>query len=92
MDMEVDTKVLDAIRNALGSCRSSLNGASNDLKTAVTNAGLSLEGRQYSLSVQETEASCGIVDASAKNLASLDDYVGRLKEDVECYLKCKYRG
>lgn len=92
MDMEVDTKVLDAIRNALGLCRSVLNGASNDLKTAVTSAGQSLEGKQYSLSVQETDASCRIVDASANNISSLSDYIARLKEDVEGYLKCKYRG
>lgn len=90
--MEVDTRILHNIQNELRSCRKSLSGASSKMTSAVSNAGQSLEGKQYSLSVQETSASCKIIDASAGNLSSLEDYLGRLEADVNAYLKCKYKG
>ena len=92
MDMDVDTKVFDSLRNDLRANRRSLNDASLSMSSAVKSAGQSLEGRQYSLSVQETEASCKIIDASAKNLSILEDYINRLEADVNAYLKCKYNG
>lgn len=92
MDMDVDTKVLNYLQNDLRVCQKSLGSASRDLSGSVSNAGQSLEGKQYSLSVQETESSCKIIDASANNLSSLEDYLSRLEADVNAYLKCKYKG
>ena len=92
MDMEVDTKVLDFIQKDLRACQKALLNAAGNLSNAVALAGQSLEGRQYSLSQQETNASCQIVDASAENLSILEDYISRLETDVNEYLKCKYTG
>lgn len=90
--MDVDTKVFDSLRNDLRVNRRSLSDASLSMSSAVKSAGQSLAGKQYSLSVQETEASCKIIDASAKNLSILEDYINRLEADVNAYLKCKYNG
>lgn len=90
--MDVDTKVLNYLQNDLRTCQKSLGGASRNLSSSVSSAGQSLEGKQYSLSVQETESSCKIIDASTNNLSSLEDYLSRLEADVNDYLKCKYKG
>lgn len=92
MDMDIDTKVLNTIQNDLRTCEKLLSGASSDLTNSVSSAGENLEGRQYTLAVQETEASCKIIDASATNLSILAEYLSRLEADVNAYLKCKYRG
>ena len=92
MDMEVDTRVLEELRAHISTCQNYLGGASSSMMSAVITAGNSLEGKQYSLSVEETNASCGIIDASANNLQILSQYLDLLNDQVQQYLECKYEG
>jgi hypothetical protein len=90
MDMEVDTRLLDELKAYITNCQTQLGYASSGMTSAVAAAGNSLEGKQYSLSVEETNASCGIINASANNLLILSQYLDRLNEQVQEYLRCKY--
>lgn len=92
MDMDVDIRIFEYIKGHLNSCGNRLSFASSALSGAVSSAGQSLEGRQYSLSVQETNASRAIIDASVENLSLMKDYMDRLESDVNEYLKCTYQG
>ena len=92
MDMDVDTTILREIEFSLYNCRNRFQEAEATITENVRRAGYSLEGRQYSLSVQETKASCEIIMTSADNLRRLEDHVNRLGQAVNEYLKCKYGG
>lgn len=92
MDMNVDTRVLESLRLYLRDCSNSLDGACNDLESFVIRANQTLEGQQYSISVDETKMSCKIINSSINNLSSLMNYLERLENDVNDYLSCKYRG
>ena len=92
MDINVDTQVFEEFKNNLKRCSLSLTETSNTLSQNVKLAGESLAGRQYALSVQETDASCKIIDASVENLEILGRYLGKLEEHVKTYLNCKYEG
>lgn len=90
--MNVDTMVFGEFKEKLQRCARSLDEASNTLLQNVRRAGASLEGKQYSLSVQETNASCKIIDTSVENLSELKKYIEKLEEYVNEYLSCKYEG
>lgn len=92
MDIHVDTEIFSELKEKLRQCSRSLTETSNTLSQNVKSAGEYLAGRQYSLSVQETDASCKIVDASVENLEILGRYLGKLEEHVNTYLSCKYEG
>lgn len=89
-DMAVDTAVFDDVNNTLSKCRSKLLESSDELLRFVDTAGQSLKGRQYALSVQETNATCTIVTASADNIELIKEHLVLLKEIVEEYLGCIY--
>lgn len=92
MDMNVDTKAFASLRNDIDICQKRLQDASNSLNYAVSAAGQSLEGRQYSLSVEETQAACAVIDASVSNLSQMEMHLSRLEAHVMAYLNCKYNG
>lgn len=92
MDMDVDTERIELIRVDLKKCSNYLVNSANRLSHDVNVAGQSLEGRQYSLSVQETSASCNILDETTKNITKLDNHLIRLEEIVKKYLTCVYNG
>lgn len=92
MDIHIETEIFADLKENLKYCSRLLDDAANTLKQNVRVAGESLDGMQYSLSVQETDASCKIVDASVENLEILDKFLGKLEEHVNTYLSCKYEG
>ena len=92
MDMYVDTKLFDHIRESLGACAGQLRSSADTLQNEVRRAGESLEGRQYSLSVEASNASCEIVSACASNADEVGKYLSRLQSHVDEYIRCKYRG
>ena len=69
-----------------------LRSSADTLQNEVRRAGESLEGRQYSLSVEASNASCEIVSACASNTDEVGKYLLRLQSHVDEYMRCKYRG
>ena len=92
LDMNVDTETLYELQNDLKLCRNAMDSATGYISREVSYAGNTLEGRQYSLSVEETNAACAIISASEDNLSALEKYLDKLQEAVEEYLKCVYGG
>ena len=90
MDMCVETSTLLSIASKLESCSRTLDAASNNLKNDVNRAGYSLEGRQYSLSVEATDSTCEIANACSSNLCATASYLKDLERAVNKYLSCKY--
>jgi len=91
-DIHVETEIFAELKDKLKNCYQMLDDSANTLKQNVRVAGDSLEGNQYSLSVQETDASCKVITASVENMKSLEEHLGKLEEHVNTYLSCKYEG
>ena len=92
MDMEVDTEVLNAVRNALWDYQRALGETALTLTRGVTHAGERLAGDQYNLCVGETTKSRKMIQAWIVNLSSLRVQLKLLEDAAQEYLKCKYGG
>lgn len=92
MDMDVETGALAEIKGNVDSAARMLIGAAGQLSSEVINAGQNLEGRQYSLSVAETQQAEKVVEGACENMYRLSKHLDNLSKLVAEYLKCKYKG
>lgn len=92
MDINVDSKVLKELANGLKGCRKKMTEASSSMRSFNRSMSSQLEGNQYNLSEEATNASCAKIDASCDDLGALTVFLENLAKHVEEYNTCKYTG
>lgn len=92
MDINVDTSIFSELNYYLNILKNNLQSASMELAEAVALAGASLEGKYYSLTVEETEQACKIINASVENIYLMQQYLNDLEDYANKYLECTYDG
>lgn len=90
MWVNVNTDFLDDLSQVLYWEAQTLETGSQEMCDYTKNASATLEGRQYSLSVSETDRVSNAMYDATTNMRKLASYTANLSEYIKEYLKCTY--
>jgi len=90
MEIDVNTEILDELKGVISRYTATLDSASSNMSSALSNAQSNFKGKQAGHAESATTSTVAITRACAANARELCGYLQSLAECILEYDQCKY--
>lgn len=92
MDVQVDINELQQQVTLIDKTVSQLQNVCDTIRAKHRKSSAELEGNQFEIATEHINQTCQKVEQSISRLAELKKYLCELRDILEQYIKCRYKG